>query len=242
MVGAGQLTLLPKRPLGITSVVNQLAAGGAADPETLADARVDAPLTTLTLDRIVSVPDYANFAAAFAAVGKAQATTLWAGQRQLVHLTVAGVGGKEFDNKALLSAAIQGAQDPGQLFTIDLYSPVQFNIYGDVLIDPTLSGADAAAAFTAVQAALADAFSFQARAFAQPVTVSEVVEVVMSVAGVIDTHISGLARFGESDQLQMLPASPAGWKVPGDPSSGTVGAELLTLVSTGAQITQRGNA
>ena len=79
VLNAGQLTLLPVRPLGIVSVVNQLASGGAADPEALADARTDAPLTTLTLDRIVSASDYENFAAAFAGVGKAQATTLWAG-------------------------------------------------------------------------------------------------------------------------------------------------------------------
>jgi hypothetical protein len=241
MVAAGQLTLMPKRPLGITSVVNQLAAAGAADPETVADARADAPLTTLTLDRVVSVSDYANFTAAFAGVGKAQATTLWAGQRQLVHITVAGANGAVFDGTSLLTTAIQGAQDPGQLFAIDPYVPVYFNVYGDVLIDPTYSPADAAAALAAAQTALASKFSFDARGFGQPVTVSEVVQVVMAVTGVVDTRISGLAVFGDSSVSQTLTASAASWNVPGDPASGTVGAQLLMLSVTGAQIVQRSN-
>jgi hypothetical protein len=241
MVAAGQLTLMPKRPLGITAVVNQLAAGGAADPETLADARADAPLTTLTLDRVVSVSDYANFTAAFAGVGKAQATTLWAGQRQLVHLTVAGTDGAAFDGESLLTTTIQGAQDPGQLFAIDPYSPVYFNVYGDLLIDPSYSPSDSAAALAAVQTALASAFSFDARSFGQPVTVSEVVQVVMGATGVIDTHISGLAVVGDSGVSQTLTASAASWNVPGDPASGTVGAQLLMLSVTGAQIVQRSN-
>lgn len=241
MVAAGQLTLMPKRPLGITAVVNQLAAGGAQDPETLADARADAPLTTLTLDRIVSVSDYENFTASFAGIGKAQATTLWAGERQLVHLTVAGAAGDTFDGGALLTTAIQGAQDPGQLFAIDPYVRVYFNVYGDVLIDPSYSPSDAAGALAAVGAAVASAFSFDARAFGQPVTVSEVVQVVMGVTGVIDTQIGGLAAIGDPGISQTLTANAAGWNVPGDPASGTVGAQLLMLSVTGAQIVQRGN-
>jgi predicted phage baseplate assembly protein len=241
VLNAGQLTLLPVRPLGIVSVVNQLASGGAADPETLADARTDAPLTTLTLDRIVSASDYENFAAAFAGVGKAQATTLWAGQRQLLELTVAGVEGTAFDGEALLTTAIQAAQDPGQLFAIDQFRLALFTVSGDVLIDPSYSPAEASATLAAVQAATAAAFSFDARTFAQPVTANEVVQIVMGVAGVIDTHITALARTDDDEPSLTLTASPATWTVPGDPSSGTVGAELLVLQTGGAQIAQRTN-
>jgi predicted phage baseplate assembly protein len=241
LLAAGQLTLLPVRPLGIVSVVNQLATGDAADPETLADARADAPLTTLTLDRIVSASDYENFTAAFAGVGKAQATTLWAGQRQLVQLTVAGVAGAAFEGEALLTTAIGAAQDPGQLFAIDPYRKVLFTVSGDVLLDPSYSPAEASAALAAAEAAIAAAFSFQARAFAQPVTANEVVQVVMSVAGVIDTHVTGLQRVEDTEPSVALTASPATWNVPGDPSSGTVGAELLVLQTGGAQIVQRTN-
>ncbi len=47
----------------------------------------------LTLDRIVSLRDFEDFARAFAGIGKAQATWLWDGERRLVHLTVAASNG-----------------------------------------------------------------------------------------------------------------------------------------------------
>ena len=78
MVAANQLTLLQTRPLGIRSVTNPLAATGAADRETPENARRNAPLPVLTLDRIVSLQDYADFARNFAGIGKAKAVaSVW---------------------------------------------------------------------------------------------------------------------------------------------------------------------
>src|SRR5690606_16114075 len=57
-VKSGALTVLKTRPQGVKAVTNPLAAFGAQDPETLADARANAPVTVLTLDRLVSVRDY----------------------------------------------------------------------------------------------------------------------------------------------------------------------------------------
>ena len=66
LVKSGQLSMLLSRPLGVKGVTNPLAAGGAQDPEQLGDARANAPLKVLTLDRVVSLRDYENFARAFA--------------------------------------------------------------------------------------------------------------------------------------------------------------------------------
>ena len=55
-------------------------------------ARRNAPLTVLTLDRIVSLRDYEDFARAFGGIAKALATWTWDGQRQGIFVTVAGVG------------------------------------------------------------------------------------------------------------------------------------------------------
>ena len=66
-------------PPGIRTVNNPLAASAAA-PENLDDARTNAPLTVLTLDRIVSLRDFEDFSRAFAGVGKAQAVQLWNGR------------------------------------------------------------------------------------------------------------------------------------------------------------------
>ena len=62
MVAAGQLTQALDRPQGLQSVTNPAAATGGADPATPADARLSAPLPTLTIGRAVSLEDYQNYA------------------------------------------------------------------------------------------------------------------------------------------------------------------------------------
>ena len=44
----------------------------------------------MSLDRLVSVQDYADFTRTFAGIGKADARRLSDGRRQLVHVTIAG--------------------------------------------------------------------------------------------------------------------------------------------------------
>ena len=62
-VKAGQLSMLMTRPLGVTGAINPLAATGGEDAEQRDDARDNAPLTVLTLDRVVSLLDYGKFCA-----------------------------------------------------------------------------------------------------------------------------------------------------------------------------------
>ena len=66
---AGQLTLLPRRPLGIRGATNPGATHDWAAPEALTEARINAPLRIRTLDRAVSIADHGDFAAGFAGVG-----------------------------------------------------------------------------------------------------------------------------------------------------------------------------
>jgi hypothetical protein len=111
--------------------------------------------------------------------------------------------------------------------TLCSYVPVTFTVAATVTADPALVKADVLAA---VKAALLAVFSFQARAFAQPVFASEVVAVVQGVPGVVAMTLDGLARKG--DPLTPVPdvllAAP-----PTFGGAGQVGAELLTL-ETGA--------
>src|SRR5262249_54795912 len=82
----GQLSQLMSRPLGLSGVVNPEAAQGAADPETRDEARTNAPLTVLTLERAVSLQDYEDFARTFAGIAKAQAVFVWDGRTRRVFL------------------------------------------------------------------------------------------------------------------------------------------------------------
>src|SRR5262249_18275014 len=94
-------------------------AGGAADPppppaarargragsgdrrEPRDAARDNAPLQVRTLDRVVSLLDYEDFARAYAGIAKALATWSWDGQRRGVFLTVAGPEGDPVADEVL---------------------------------------------------------------------------------------------------------------------------------------------
>src|SRR5262249_45124213 len=66
-----RITLLATRPLGVKEVVNPLPATGGADAESRDQLRRNIPVALQALDRLVSMRDYADFARAFAGVGKA---------------------------------------------------------------------------------------------------------------------------------------------------------------------------
>ena len=190
-VDAGSLTLLKKRPYGIRSVRNPFAAGGAADPEVLDEARENAPLTVLTLDRIVSVQDYEDFARAFAGIGKARADVVWDGAAERLVLTVADSNGGAvqetlYDN---LLDAIESARDPLRELVLSSYQPLVFQLKASLLIDQTYLWE---AVESAVTEALLAAFDFSVRAFAQPVSAAEVVQVIHGVDGVIAVDLDHL--------------------------------------------------
>src|SRR5690606_28817649 len=105
-VDAGRLSVLQVRPLGIREAVNPVPATGAEDPEQLDDARGNAPLTVRTLDRIVSLRDYADFARAFAGVGKADAVALWDGRRRVVAVTIASASGSVVEEASKLYGSL----------------------------------------------------------------------------------------------------------------------------------------
>ena len=210
-VDAGSLTLLLTRPLGIRAVTNPLPAGGAAAPETLHEARTNAPLTVLTLDRIVSLRDFEHFARAFAGIGKAQAVSLWDGDTRRVHLTVAAANGEPLSpNSALFSAlvqAIDGACDPAQRVRIGSFQPVLFNVAAKVVVDPRHT---VATVIADVEAALHAAFAFDQRSFGQAVTAAEVVTVIQKVPGMVATDLDHLYRVTDPPGLhQVLLAASA---------------------------------
>jgi predicted phage baseplate assembly protein len=214
-VRAGSLALLQSRPLGIRSVSNPLPASGAADPENLDEARANAPLTVLTLGRIVSLRDFEDFARAFAGVGKAQATRLWNGRAHFAHITVAGVQGSPVDPVATLpnlQSAIESVRDPVHEVQVQSYTPRAFGIAADVLVDGRYVATDVLAA---VATALGDAFSFSKRTFGQAVSAAEVITVTQAIGGVQAVNLSKLffveAASNAGSPPPFLPAAGARW-------------------------------
>jgi hypothetical protein len=230
-LGAGQLSMLITRPLGVKGVTNPLAATGGADGEQVSQARQNAPLTVLTLDRVVSLQDCADFASAYSGIGKAAAALLWDGQKQIVHLTVASVGGNAIDPTSdtykFLVAAIDAARHP-QLSTVFVQSfkPKTFKIAADVVVNATY---DTKSTIANLAIALTNTFSFAARSFGQAVTSSDVFAAALAVPGVTAIDLTKLYFTGKPATRQVrLPARTA-WL---DTGGNLHPADLLTLDTT----------
>lgn len=227
LIKADQLSLLMTRPLGVKGVTNPQPSRGAEDPEALEQARRNAPLTVLTLDRIVSLQDYEDFARAFAGIGKALATWVWNGQHQGVFVTVAGPNGAFVDaDSPLYQNLVDGMQKAG-----DRYIPLQvksyrlalFRIKASIKINPDYLPDKV---LEAVWQSLHTQFSFDARAFGQPVALSEAIAIIQTVPGVVAVDVDKFYRFGETEDLQSRLAAAA----PQAGADGTVAAAELLLL------------
>jgi len=221
-----QLTQLATRPFGVKGATNPTPATGAADRERLDDARRNAPLTVLTLDRIVSLKDYEDFARAFSGIDKALATWTWFGEKRGVFVTVAGSNGAEVEEDTQLYRnlvdAMRKAGDPNALLQLKSYQPRLFRFAASLTIDPELVADKVVAA---VEQKLRTSFSFAARDFGQPVHLSQLVGLVQNVHGVISVNTT---EFHRADQpMDVLPRIPAA--VPRTGGDEVFPAELLTL-------------
>jgi predicted phage baseplate assembly protein len=195
LVRRRQLSQLLSRPLGLKGVINPQDAEGAEDPETLDQARRNAPNTVLTLDRAVSLKDYEDFARTFAGVAKAQAVWLWEGRRRSIFITVAGSEGATLDEDgkviANLKGALRMAGDAYVALTVKSYRKVSFQVHGSVSVLPDHRPERV---LRDVIEELRRAFSFEAREFGQPVVLSEVISSIHGVPGVIAVDIDKLFR------------------------------------------------
>ncbi len=204
MLKADQLSQLMTRPLGVKGAINPAPAEGASAPEPLREARRNAPLTVMTLERIVSLRDYEDFARAFAGVGKALATWTWNGERRGVFVTVAGADGASLAPDGVVAKNLLGAMlaagDPYVPLRLGFYKPRRFRLKAKVKVDEDY---DSAAVLAAVERELRIAFSFEAREFGQPVMQSEVVAIIHSVPGVVAVDVDEL--YVVPNLIQLLP-------------------------------------
>jgi predicted phage baseplate assembly protein len=232
-VAAGRITTLLTRPLGVVGATNPEAASGGEDAETLDAARANAPLTVLTLDRAVSLTDYADYSRAFAGVAKAHAAWIAHGAARGVHVTVAGPGGAAVEavTRSRLLESLRGYGDPLVPLNVQSYRPATFRISATVgvaadrIVDDTLQ---------AVRAALLAAFAFDARDFGQTVSMDEVMRVCHGVEGVEAVDLVVLRRSDQSAAPAVRPRLFAAMPLL---VGGTVSAaEILTLDAASLEI------
>ena len=213
MVEAQQISLLATRPLGVREVINPTAPEGAEDPEQIEDARDNAPLTVLTLDRVVSLLDFENFARAFGGIAKARAVWLWDRESRIVHLTLAAPKGEPVDPLGDLAGRLRDAIDARRHAKITMrfgsYTELKFAVDAGLRIDARY---DKNAVRAAVQQALVDTFSFERQEFAVPLPANRVIAVMQAVAGVVAVDLNYLYFLGTVVLLDtVLAARPARW-------------------------------
>jgi predicted phage baseplate assembly protein len=231
-VGANKLTLLLSRPLGISKVDNPLPASGAEDPESTQDARVNAPLTVVALERVVSLEDYAAFARTFAGIAKAHVAWTWHERGRGVALTVSGPEGAEIvrgsKTFADLQAAVQAHASVPAPLDILTHRQLTISIDADVRIDADRSPERVRAA---VLRALRSTFSFAGRAFGQRVYLSELIAVMQNVAGVamVDVNSMSALRADGTSVPAVGDALAAQAPRDGDDARTLLGAVLLTI-------------
>lgn len=226
-VPARSLTLFATRPMGVKAVTNPVAAAGGEDPERLEGARANAPVQVLTLDRIVSRQDFEDFARAYPGVGKAAAVDLRLDEATLVHVTAADAAGNPLGTQLerSLVSAMDAVRDRRQGLAVDGHRTRAFRVGARLLVDPRR---ETDAVVAAAEAALREAFSFGARAFAQPVAASEVIATLREVPGVLNVALDDFDLLGVGGAPHVEPVLVAlGAGVA--PDGSTVGAELLLV-------------
>jgi predicted phage baseplate assembly protein len=184
-VDARQISQLATHPLGAQAVVNPLPATGGADPDTLEQARANAPSTVMALDRLVSVRDYADFARTYAGIGKAVAAHVSDGRRRVVHVTVAGGGDIPIDPSSdlyrNLVTSLQTYGDPHQPVDVDVRRVKLIVMSAAVTLLPDYAWESVA---PKIRAAVLARFAFDARDLGQTAFLSEAVLAAQSVTGV----------------------------------------------------------
>lgn len=205
---ARQVTQLASRPLGVNAVTNPLPTTGGADGDTPADVRGNAALSCLALDRLLSAPDYADFTAARAGIGKAAATVLTDGSREVIYVTIAGAGDVPVDESDLLVTELRLAlAELG-----DPYLPVRVGVRELLLLVMSAGikvGADCSYDLVepAVRAAALAAGGFASHGLGQPVYLSEIVAAMQAVPGVDYVEVDLFAALpGTADPVRLLTA------------------------------------
>ncbi len=221
---ADSIKLLKTRPLGIRSATNPLPSSGSQDPETMDNARTNAPSRILTMERIVSLRDYEDFARTYSGIGKARAVILWNGKTELVHVTIADSYGNPIESSSTtysnFLSSVEKYRDRLAIVRIDTFEKRLFQVEAKLMIDEKYTPAELLADG---KSALEDAFSFTKRTFGQPVSAAEIIGVLQRVSGVIAVDLDKLYLTDPAyetdtelgpDQVEpasVLPCSNAEW-------------------------------
>jgi hypothetical protein len=182
---AQQISAPVTRPLGVKSVINPLPATGGANQEDRDQARRNAPMAVMALDRLISVQDHEDFARTFAGIARASAARLTDGRRQIVHLTIAGADdipiAATSDLFINLRQALHQFGNPYQNIQVAVRKLKLLVISAKVRLLPDYQWESVE---PTIRAALLNKFGFAQRELGQDALASEALSVMQAQAGV----------------------------------------------------------
>jgi predicted phage baseplate assembly protein len=202
-VKAGQITLLGTRPLGVKEVTNPIRASGGADRESRDRARKNAPLALIALDRLVSTADYAAFSRTFAGIGKAAAWRGLDGEQQFVKVVIAGSDDIPIeltsDLYRNLFAALHRFGDPFLPIELIVRKRLALVISANIKINPDYQWETLE---PKIRAALLDRFSFESTDLGQDVLLSDAIDAIQAVRGVIYVDVDVFDKVSEEKLIE----------------------------------------
>jgi predicted phage baseplate assembly protein len=209
-VKAGQISLLNTRPLGVKEVINPIRASGGADRESRDQARRNAPLAVMALDRLVSTVDYADFARTFGGVGKAAATRITDGRRQIVGVTIAGADDVPIEPTSDLFRnlvdALRRFGDPHVPIRLQVRERLALVISANVRIGPDYLWE---AVEPRLRTAMLGAFSFDKVELGGDLLLADAIAAIQRIAGVIYVDVDVFDAISEAQILAGFEAPAA---------------------------------
>ena len=189
-VGPNTLTELPNSVPGVASVTNPLGAVGGAEPESIAQIRVNAPKGLRALTRAVSLSDFSSLAVQVPGVSKASAVDP---AYNSVVVYVAPFGGGPAPQE--LKDEVEEYFDERKLVTHDVL--IEDAEYVDINISATVvvrREFNRTAVEREVEAAVVDTLSFDRVDFGDLIALSHIYDVINNVDGVSYVTVTVLDR------------------------------------------------
>lgn len=195
-VGASTIANITSNPGGTTAGLNvtaasSTAASGGADLESTDSIRINAPLSLRSLNRAVSLADYATLAVSGSrGVQKANAI---AETYNSVILFVAGPNGTDISagTMANIKSDFIGKTPPGVILTVSGYTKAYPQISATIYVNPSASNADVLAD---VQARVKEYLSYDNVTFNDTISQGDIYKAIMEVDGVYYVKITGFDR------------------------------------------------
>lgn len=183
-LAAGKLEK-PARPHPLVDKLRQpLAASGGGDMENTESLRRNAPASVLTLERAVSITDYAHLAATHAAVWRARAFALPSALRRTrVEVVVVPAGGAALGaTRTAIENFLATHSQPGVEARVSEFAPVW--LYLEIRLRIVSAEVDAETVKAQAAARLKAAFALEQREIGAPFYLSDVYAVIEPIPGV----------------------------------------------------------